>query len=162
MKLNKKDCAVMDSFEQKPDELIFWAFRYFMGRSSIQASAFAQDMAKAWPHLSERVRIMVQDELEKAFKQDDKDAMKRLHPALRQLGFIRDSWEKVRLRYRGEPGYICHRCAKRLGGKWPKGHCATMFTSICPECLKERGLCSVGDYNWPKASKPPKESAGRD
>jgi hypothetical protein len=60
------------------------------------------------------------------------------------------------------PGYICQDCAMSRRGVWPKGHCATMFEGICPECNETKGLCSVGDWNWPKGSKRPKRSAGRD
>ena len=62
----------------------------------------------------------------------------------------------------GELGYICAQCARRLGGTWPKGHVATQHPGICPECKREKGLCSVGDYDWPKGSTRPKYSGGRD
>jgi len=45
--------------------------------------------------------------------------------------------------------YLCGACAKRLGGTWPDGHCATMHSGICPYCNKKKGLCCIGDYDWP-------------
>ena len=59
-------------------------------------------------------------------------------------------------------GYICSPCAARLGGVWPKGHCATFHTAICPECGKTAGLGSVDDWDWPRGSKCPEFGAGRD
>ena len=44
---------------------------------------------------------------------------------------------------------ICHKCARRLGGKWPKGHLATRWTGDCGVCGKESGCVNVGDYDWP-------------
>jgi hypothetical protein len=61
-----------------------------------------------------------------------------------------------------EAGYLCHKCATRLGGKWPKGHRATQHNGVCPECRTEAGLVSVGDYDWPKGSREPAVSGGRD
>ena len=51
-----------------------------------------------------------------------------------------------------EKPYVCSECAKKMGGKWPKGHCATCHTGTCPYCGKEKGLVSIGDYNWKNVS----------
>jgi len=51
--------------------------------------------------------------------------------------------------------YICHECAIERGGKWPDGHVATCHTDKCYYCVKERGLCSVDDWDWPEGSKRP-------
>lgn len=45
--------------------------------------------------------------------------------------------------------YICRECAKKCGGKWPKGHCATFHDGICGMCEKHKSLANVGDWNWP-------------
>lgn len=45
--------------------------------------------------------------------------------------------------------YICSACAQQLGGKWPRGHVATMHTGICEHCGKLTCLANVGDWNWP-------------
>lgn len=45
--------------------------------------------------------------------------------------------------------YICDDCAKYLGGTRPPGHVCTMHTGLCNCCGHERGLSSVGDWNWP-------------
>lgn len=48
-----------------------------------------------------------------------------------------------------EIGYICVECARAMGGRWPKGHCATSHTGTCDACGRERGVANVGDWNWP-------------
>jgi len=63
---------------------------------------------------------------------------------------------------RPETGYICSKCATDKGAVWPEGHCATAHTGLCPECHGFASLCSVGDWNWPRDSKRPLISAGRD
>lgn len=45
--------------------------------------------------------------------------------------------------------YICTECAKEKGGIWPKDHVATFHSDICEYCKKEKGLCNIGDFNWP-------------
>lgn len=45
--------------------------------------------------------------------------------------------------------YICAECAEKNGGKWPKGHAATMHTDKCDMCGEEKTLANVGDWNWP-------------
>lgn len=61
-----------------------------------------------------------------------------------------------------DPCYICGVCATARGAVWPKGHRATMHTSVCHYCRKRRSLASVGDYDWPRGSDRPPHSAGRD
>ena len=45
--------------------------------------------------------------------------------------------------------YICRWCAQKRGGKWPSGHAATQHEGECGYCLNRRGLCSIGDWDWP-------------
>lgn len=45
--------------------------------------------------------------------------------------------------------YICFDCATEKGGKWPKGHCATMHQDKCPYCNKVETLCATSDFDWP-------------
>ncbi len=46
--------------------------------------------------------------------------------------------------------YICAACAESMGGKWPRGHVATMHLDRCPYCGKGKTLASIGDWDWPK------------
>ena len=54
------------------DDLIFWAFRYFLGRMTIATTCFARDLAKAAPLLSVRVRYLLRRELEEIGERDTK------------------------------------------------------------------------------------------
>jgi len=45
--------------------------------------------------------------------------------------------------------YICCDCARGFGGVWPEGLVATFHTETCEYCKKEKGLCNIGDWNWP-------------
>jgi hypothetical protein len=53
-----------------PNELVHAAFRYFLGRRTISANAFARDLARAVPVLSKPTREMIAQELRKAFEKD--------------------------------------------------------------------------------------------
>lgn len=56
-------------------------------------------------------------------------------------------------------GYICHDCANRLGGRWPKYHVATCHYDVCKYCDEpNKNLASISDYDWPHVDL----SGGRD
>jgi len=44
---------------------------------------------------------------------------------------------------------ICSECAKEKKLTWPKGHLATFHSGECPFCKKQKGLCSIYDYDGP-------------
>ena len=80
-------------------QLVFWAFRYFLGRRTIATCTFARALAKAWPELSVGVQRLIRKELEVEFKRDD-EARASLQPHL-PLGMDcdREAWENVRKAY---------------------------------------------------------------
>ena len=47
---------------------------------------------------------------------------------------------------REEIGYLCDECAKKLGWRWPKGHCATYHTGKCGVCGETRSLSCWSDW----------------
>ena len=71
-------------------------------------------------------------------------------------------WHCLEEFFTGEAGYLCNKCALKLGGEWPEGHAATIHPGLCPECSTRQALASVDDYNWPKGSNKPRFGAGRD
>jgi len=73
---------------------------------------------------------------------------------------IRRSLVELAVEAESEEGYICHDCAIKLKGKWPKGHVATMHSGVCPQCLHQESLAAVDDYDWPRGSKRPKGYGG--
>jgi hypothetical protein len=74
------------------NELIHASFRYYLGRRTIAACAFAQDLAKAWDQLNAPTREMIGRELLQAYKQADK------YPDLKVLGdqCDREMWDLVK------------------------------------------------------------------
>ena len=48
--------------------------------------------------------------------------------------------------------YICGNCARKAGGRWERGHVATMHTGECPYCGQRRPLVAVSDYHWKRGS----------
>ena len=54
--------------------------------------------------------------------------------------------------------FICVTCARKRGGVWPRGHCATMHAGRCDLCGEWRSLANVGDWDWPDGV----ERGGRD
>ena len=101
--------AIIDSFRDTPDDLVFWSFRYFMGRMTIHACCFAEDLARAWPHLDERVASLIRKELEQEFDLDDKaraDGETRSMSLPLGMDCDRAAWECVRRAYTANSSVI--------------------------------------------------------
>lgn len=102
MTRNDKICA---RFDGGASDLVFWSFRYFLGRMTIAACAFAEDLARVWPLLAPNIQNLIMQELENAFDRDDKlrlEAKEQGKPATYlPLGHDcdREAWEKVRTAY---------------------------------------------------------------
>ena len=88
--------AVMTGLRESFDDLVFWSFRYFLGRQTIQACSFADGLARVWPRLDERIKELIKRELEDEFRRDD--AARERNSDYRPLGADcdREAWEKVR------------------------------------------------------------------
>lgn len=99
--MNKKDTRLLNSFRDTPSDLVFWSFRYFLGRRTIATTCFAEDLAKAWPHLDKRVQELIMGELEREFERDDKVRNSGLLGCYMPLGddCDRKAWEMVRNAY---------------------------------------------------------------
>lgn len=106
--MKKKDKQLLESFTDTPSDLVFWSFRYFLGRMTIATGMFARDLAKAWPHLDERVQNLIKRELEEEFERDDrarKDKVEKGEQSMYRhslpLGMYcdRQAWQLVRNAY---------------------------------------------------------------
>jgi hypothetical protein len=93
-----------DCFHGGVDDLIFWTFRYFLGRCTISTCAFAEELAKAWPLLGGRQKDLIKKELEREFMRDD--AERKLPKSKRGFRWLplghdcdRAAWQKVRDAY---------------------------------------------------------------
>lgn len=101
-----------------PSELVFWSFRYFLGRMTIATCDFAEKLARVYPHLSLHVRELIERDLEREFEKDDEarermaariakatndeELLKARMDACLPLGHDCDraAWEKVRAAYK--------------------------------------------------------------
>jgi len=102
-KRDKRAEALINIFDGKIDDLIFWSFRYFLGRMTIATDCFARDLVKAWDLLSDRIKELIGKELEEAFEDDDKArADKKNKYKIYPLGHDcdRESWQLVREKYK--------------------------------------------------------------
>jgi len=91
-------------FDDDVDDLIFWAFRYFLGRRTIHACCFAEDLARAWPHLEPKTANAIREELDKAFVRDDEQRANKGSPVIFGGYTLGDScdrfaWDRVRVAY---------------------------------------------------------------
>jgi len=92
---------LLSHFHDTADDLIFWTFRYFLGRMTIAACGFAEDLARAWPDLEQRTQNAIKRELEQEFARDDRSrttGLKR-HPLGQNCN--RMAWSRVRGAYTG-------------------------------------------------------------
>lgn len=99
---SRHDALVSGCFDGGASELVFWAFRYFLGRMTIATGDFASKLARAWPNLDERERNLIKRELDEAFQRDDEaretwDAESTMYPL--GMDCDRAAWEKVRAAY---------------------------------------------------------------
>jgi hypothetical protein len=71
--MNKKDSKLINCFSETPSHLIWCAFRYFLGRRTAATASFANDLAKALPHLHPVARDGIIQEFRDACARDAKD-----------------------------------------------------------------------------------------
>ena len=103
--MDKRTDDLLACFRDTPDSLVFWTFRYFMGRRTIHACCFARDLAGAWPYLDKHTQTAIRRELDAAFESDDRarDEQSAMDARITlPLGddCDREAWELVREAYR--------------------------------------------------------------
>ena len=69
--MTKKDRELLKCFHDTPSTIVFWSFRYFLGRMTGATCMFAEGLAKAWPYLEPNTQSLIMRELEEEFKRDD-------------------------------------------------------------------------------------------
>lgn len=107
-KVSEQDAKLLSCFSSDtPSDLVFWSFRYFLGRMTIATCCFAESLAKGWQHLDPRIQELIKRELEKEFVRDDEARKDRLenpesiYKDWLPLGMDcdREVWQKVRNAY---------------------------------------------------------------
>ncbi len=97
-----EDQEICSFFEGGAGELVFWAFRYFVGRMTISTTCFARDLAKAWRYLPQREKDLIHRELDNLFEEDDKARKADSKHLPLGMDMDRDSWQHVRDAYNKE------------------------------------------------------------
>lgn len=95
---------IAECFDDKISELVFWSFRYFIGRRSIRTYCFIQNLIKSFPYLDQLVKDMIKRELDEAFERDDEDRKRFFSKATKSGKAIftlgddntREAWETLR------------------------------------------------------------------
>ena len=89
-----------DKFPSMSDsDWVIVAFRYYVGRTTISAYLFTEDLARAWDSLPAGTQSIIQRELEDKFRRDDE--ARASHDPYLPLGMDVDrvAWELVRKAY---------------------------------------------------------------
>lgn len=94
------DSFLKDKFPSMSDsDWVIVAFRYYVGRMTISAYLFAEDLARAWGSLPVETQEAIKLELEPIFKMDDQSrASGSTHHPL-GMDMDRVAWELVRKAY---------------------------------------------------------------
>jgi hypothetical protein len=101
------DKKLLECFHDTPSDIVFWAFRYFLGRQTIATCMFAEDLAKAWQFLDNRTQQLIKKELNEAFLRDDEDRIRKQNGE-KVYGFTlgwdcdREAWQKVKDAYENQ------------------------------------------------------------
>jgi hypothetical protein len=89
-----------DKFPSMSDsDWVIVAFRYYVGRMTISACAFASDLARAWDSLPAGTRSIIQSELEDEFRRDDAAMANQSTHLPLGMDMDREAWELVRKAY---------------------------------------------------------------
>lgn len=89
---------IISAFHGDLNDLVFFSFRYFLGRMSASVSGFTESLIVAWPHLNEKTKNQIKKELRKAIEEDDKMRDDPVcSPSYYPLGMDcdRECWDKV-------------------------------------------------------------------
>lgn len=107
-KVSEQDAKLLSCFSSDtPSDLVFWSFRYFIGRMTIATCCFADSLAKGWEHLEPRVQELIKRELEREFERDDEARKDRIENPESSFKYSlplghdcdREAWQKVRDAY---------------------------------------------------------------
>ena len=102
--MNENDQKILKEFKYDTlSDLVFWSYRYFVGRRTIAATQFADQLSHAWPYLKSNIQQLIQRELDELFRRDDEQRLENTERGYLILGddVDRAAWEKVRRAYNG-------------------------------------------------------------
>ena len=79
---------IADKFTDGAPALVFWSFRYFIGRMTAATCSFAEELAVVWDEIPENYQDLIKRDLEEAFEKN-----RTGHDC------DRAAWQKVRNKY---------------------------------------------------------------
>ncbi len=97
-KQDLKNKQISSAFNNDLNDLVFFSFRYFLGRMSASVSGFTKSLIAAWPSLNDKTKKQIKKELRKAIEEDDKMRDDPVcSPSYYPLGMDcdRECWDKV-------------------------------------------------------------------
>lgn len=97
MKKTQTKHTLTSAFNQS--ELVFWSFRYFLGRRSYAVSDFANRLAITFNLLDNQIKKLIKDELDKAFEEDDESRALKMNYRILGDDCHRKAWLKVKRAY---------------------------------------------------------------
>lgn len=71
-KQDLKNKQILSAFNNDLNDLVFFSFRYFLGRATAEVSFFTKNLIAAWPWLNDKTKKQIKKELEKAIEEDDR------------------------------------------------------------------------------------------
>jgi hypothetical protein len=81
-KLTENDKKILDCMFDDVSNMVCIAQRYYIGRKTIAASVFIDDLEKAWPYISDTMKECIFTDVEFQL---------RLHPNIE----FRDKWQRI-------------------------------------------------------------------
>ncbi len=97
-RLSVQELNLVERFSGGASELVFWSFRYFLGRTTIHATVFARELAASWVYLDEKTQEAIRRELNAEFARDDA-ARQNLSRTTLGHDCDRAAWQLVRDAY---------------------------------------------------------------
>lgn len=101
----KRIVDIANCFPDGIDDLVFFAFRYFFGRSSIHTCCFIDSLIKSWTLLDNRIQSLIMIELEQAYEKESQ-LQDQNHGVFSEFGFsyMKEEWDKLRECYQNKSG----------------------------------------------------------
>lgn len=97
MKKTQTKHTLTSAFNQS--ELVFWSFRYFLGRRSYAVSDFANRLSITFHLLDSKTQKLIKIELDKAFEEDDEARALKMDYRILGDDCDREAWLKVKRAY---------------------------------------------------------------
>jgi len=107
--MNDRQLELSNCMGDDYDELIFWSFRYFLGRRTIASFCFMQDILKNFDLLSDKNKELIGSEIQKFLYDVSKSDEIFPNTSLHILNLIVDK-SKEFLKHNIDESNLCDKC----------------------------------------------------